>query len=88
VHHGDLALFFDVQDNSVLIARGDVGGCITKSPYLDAFGEDDVGLRRGRPVYLHPPLLEDLRRRFICGTLIDKTINTGMRLLLASWRSF
>lgn len=45
VRHADVVLFFDVQDNSVLIIRGGAGGCITKSPYLDSFGEEDVGLR-------------------------------------------
>jgi hypothetical protein len=61
---------------------------LTKSPYLDQFGEEDVSLRRGRPLFLHAPLLDDLRRRFICSCLVDKTINTGMRLLLPSWRTF
>jgi E3 ubiquitin-protein ligase UBR1 len=86
--HADTGLFFDVQDNTVLIVRGDGGGCITKSPYIDAWGEEDVGLRRGRPVFFHAPILEELRRRFVCGGLVDKTVSTGMRLLLPSWRSF
>jgi hypothetical protein len=86
--HADMGLFFDVQENTVLIVRGEASGCITKSPYIDAWGEEDVALRRGRPVFFHAPILDELRRRFVCGGLVDKTVSTGRRLLLPSWRTF
>ena len=86
-HHQGCGLFLDVKESSVLILRRG-GGAIWKSPYLDDYGEQDIGLRRGRPITLHPPILEELKRRYVCCALIDVTVNTGKRLLLASWRSF
>ena len=89
-HPNSAGLFFEIKDSTVLILRigADSSGSIWKSPYLDPYGEPDHGLARGLAVTLHDPIIEELRRRFICGTIIDLTINTGRRLMLASWRVF
>jgi hypothetical protein len=85
--HGGTGLWLDVKQSSVLILRPG-GGCIGKSIYLDSYGEEDVGLVRGRPLTLCNEIVEEMRRRLICGALVDLTINTGKRLLLSSWENF
>ena len=89
---GATGLYLDIKESTTLILRnaggGEIAGAIWKSPYLDPYGESDEGLRRGRLVTLHPPMIEELRRRVICCTLIDLTVNTGRRLLLAGWNVF
>ncbi|KAG5178523.1 hypothetical protein JKP88DRAFT_261312 [Tribonema minus] len=48
---GDVGVFFLVQRCQVLLARGG-RAAYWASLYLDEHGEEDVGLRRGRPLYL------------------------------------
>uniref|UniRef100_A0AAV1TSY6 E3 ubiquitin-protein ligase n=1 Tax=Peronospora matthiolae TaxID=2874970 RepID=A0AAV1TSY6_9STRA len=47
-----VGLFFLVRSSSVLLVFGSRSSFFG-SPYLDMFGEQDIGLRRGRPLYLN-----------------------------------
>jgi hypothetical protein len=44
-------LFFLVRKCSVIAIRGE-HAAILQTPYLDQWGEEDVGFKRGRPLYL------------------------------------
>lgn len=88
LRHSGTSLWLDVKRSTVLILRPG-GGCIwSKAVYLDHFGEPDEGLVRGRPLILRDEMVEELRRRYICGSLVDLTVNTGKRLMLAGWHMF
>lgn len=85
--HGGYSLWLEVKRSTILVLRPG-GGAQWRSPYLDSWGEEDVGLSRGRPLTLREELVEELRRRYVCGALVDLTTNTGKRLLIASWEMF
>lgn len=47
------AVFLRVWDCRVVFRTGRFRGCYQLPPYLDQYGETDVGLRRGNPLYLN-----------------------------------
>jgi E3 ubiquitin-protein ligase UBR3 len=49
---GDTGIFLVLKTSMVLLLRGD-RKCIWGSPYLDAFGEEDGELKRGKPLFLN-----------------------------------
>lgn len=44
-------LFFLVRKCSLIAIRGEHAS-VMETPYLDEYNEEDVGFRRGRPLYL------------------------------------
>jgi hypothetical protein len=68
--HAGIAPFLLVQRSCVvLIAQGGAGFC--GSPYLDEHGEEDVGLRRGRPLALDAARYEALRGLLLSYEALD-----------------
>ncbi|KAI0321477.1 hypothetical protein OF83DRAFT_1051178 [Amylostereum chailletii] len=58
---GVIGLFFLVKRCSLLYLHAG-NGCFTQSPYLDAHGEIDMSMRRGRRQFLHPARWEEVRK--------------------------
>jgi hypothetical protein len=61
--------------------------CLWGSPYLDAYGEEDQDLRRGRPLYLnryHLCLRADFERALAAGCRLGGGILHAIRRLHAS----
>lgn len=57
-------LFFKIKSNIiVLLFQGK--GCFTYSPYLDAHGEIDIGLKKGKIQFLHTIRFDELRRQWL-----------------------
>jgi len=50
---GGTGVFLVVNSSTIVVIRGK-RACIWGSFYLDAFGEEDKDLRRGKPLFLHP----------------------------------
>ena len=57
---GGLGVFFVVQRCSVLLVHKN-RSAYSLSPYVDVHGEEDIGLKRGRPLYLSPKRYDTLR---------------------------
>lgn len=57
-------MFFRIKSNIiVLLFQGK--GCFTYSPYLDAHGEIDIGLKKGKIQYLHTVRFDELRKQWL-----------------------
>ena len=55
-------MFLLVQySQTVLLSRHKGEGCLWLSPYLDSHREEDVGLTRGRPLYLDAHRYQQLK---------------------------
>jgi len=61
---GPVGIYFLVKRCVVLYLWADSGSFISP-PYLDAHGELDIGLRRGRRQYLQPVRMEDMRKTWL-----------------------
>ncbi|KAJ3037015.1 hypothetical protein HDV00_002148 [Rhizophlyctis rosea] len=61
---GDVGLYLLIKKCIVLILHGDNGNFMNP-PYLDAHGEVDVGLRRGRPQYLNMRRYDEIRKLWL-----------------------
>ncbi|TPX46254.1 hypothetical protein SeLEV6574_g03322 [Synchytrium endobioticum] len=61
----DVGVFLIMKRAAIMVLRSNGRGCMLNSPYLDAHGEEDPGLRRGKPVFLNPRRYEELRKMVI-----------------------
>ncbi|KAJ1916264.1 E3 ubiquitin-protein ligase ubr1 [Mycoemilia scoparia] len=61
---GPTGLFLLVKKCGLLLLYND-NGCFRPTPFLDQHGEFDLGLKRGRPLFLNEERYNDLRRSFI-----------------------
>ncbi|RLN14052.1 hypothetical protein BBJ28_00012263 [Nothophytophthora sp. Chile5] len=57
---GGVGLFFLMRSSSVLLVFGPRSSYFG-SPYLDMFGEEDINVRRGRPLYLNAKRMKALQ---------------------------
>ncbi|KAL7748204.1 E3 ubiquitin-protein ligase ubr1 [Sorochytrium milnesiophthora] len=57
-------LFFNIRD-CVVVALHNRHGALMQAPYLDIHGETDIGLRRGKPMFLSQRRVEDLRKMWV-----------------------
>ncbi|KAF8837246.1 hypothetical protein BDN67DRAFT_1014026 [Paxillus ammoniavirescens] len=61
---GAIGLYFVVKRCSLLYLYA-TNGSFAQSPYLDAHGEVDISMRRGRRQYLHNPRWEEIRKTWL-----------------------
>ncbi|KAF8879924.1 hypothetical protein BD779DRAFT_1550399 [Infundibulicybe gibba] len=61
---GAIGVYFLVKRCSLLYLYA-ASGTFAQSPYLDAHGEADISMRRGRRQYLHHARWEDIRRTWL-----------------------
>ena len=55
-------VFLRVRECKVVLLSGRRKGCFYPSPYLDEYGENDDGLRRGNPLFLCQERLKKIHR--------------------------
>ena len=58
-------IFLRVRECKVVLLSGKKKGCFIPPPYLDRYGETDVGLRRGNPLTLCPDRLRKIHKLWI-----------------------
>ena len=56
---GGTGVFLLLKQSSLLLVRGSRAS-VFLSPYLDSHGEEDIGLQRGRPLFLNTQRFEAL----------------------------
>ncbi|KAJ3155333.1 hypothetical protein HDU86_004424 [Geranomyces michiganensis] len=61
---GDVGIYFIVKKCVIYLMHVE-NGCFIHPPYLDAHGEVDVGLRRGRPQFLNHKRYDELNRTWL-----------------------
>lgn len=61
---GDMGLFLKIKTNVILALCKGLGTFVF-SPYLDAHGEVDIGLRKGRIQRLHRQRYDDIRKQWL-----------------------
>jgi hypothetical protein len=64
-------MFLLFRLSSVMLISGDKQ-CLWSSPYLDAHGEEDILLRRGKALYLNAARVDQLNRMWACGTAFEE----------------
>ena len=79
-------LFFLFKECAVLLAKGMtnnyVNGCIYHSVYLDKYGEEDTGFRRGKPLFFEPGRYEQLRQLWLGANFDDTVLQRGNKFFL------
>lgn len=66
----------------------DVRGCILPAPYLDEYGESDIGLRSGNPLKLNSDLWKEFQQYWYQHTIIEKITSTNdqeRKFVVFSW---
>jgi E3 ubiquitin-protein ligase UBR1 len=58
-------IFLLLSSSVVLLLTGNDRGCVWGTCYIDQHGEEDIGVRRGRPLSLDRERLELLRSTFL-----------------------
>ncbi len=61
---GGTGVFLLLRQTAILILRGS-HACVYPSPYLDAHGEEDPSLKRGKPLFLDPNRYEALQALWV-----------------------
>ena len=51
---GSAGIFLRIRECKVVLLSGRNKGCLIPPPYLDEYGETDIGLKRGNPLRLCP----------------------------------
>ena len=58
-------IFLRVRECKVILVAARKKGCFFPSPYLDEYGENDDGLKRGNPLFLCKERLRRLHRMWL-----------------------
>jgi len=58
-----VGIYFLVKKSRVLLAHDDKSAYFP-SPYLDSHGEEDIGLRRGKPLFLNEMKYQELKKLY------------------------
>jgi len=77
--------FLLLSNSIVLLLTGTNRGCMWGSCYIDAHGEEDIGLRRGRPLFLDAARVE-LVRRAVVQANIPSICQSAMQQLVSGRR--
>ncbi|XP_039257407.2 E3 ubiquitin-protein ligase UBR2-like isoform X1 [Styela clava] len=65
-------MFLRVREAAIVLLHGVYRGCFAPAPYLDRHGETDKGLRRGNPLYLNQPRLQELRKLWLSHGIAER----------------
>jgi hypothetical protein len=83
---GGSCCFLLLKSTRVLILHsGSQRACLFPSPYLDAHGEEDEHMRRGRPLFLSDARCSFLEKLWACGALEHDSRATGSSRLGGEW---
>jgi E3 ubiquitin-protein ligase UBR3 len=69
----------------LILHSGSQRACLFPSPYLDAHGEEDEHMRRGRPLFLSDARCSFLEKLWACGALEHDSRATGSSRLGGEW---
>lgn len=76
-------VFFLFAECSVLLCRKPSGVYVQASffppMYLDKYGEEDIGFRRGKPLYLDEGRLEQLRQTWLNHKIDEEVVRQGSK---------
>jgi len=61
---GSVGVYLLIKKCSTLFLAAE-NGAFSMAPYLDEHGEHDVGMKRGRPQFLHPARWDEIRRLWL-----------------------
>eukprot|EP01087_Luapelamoeba_hula_P008739 TRINITY_DN2207_c2_g1_i1.p1 TRINITY_DN2207_c2_g1~~TRINITY_DN2207_c2_g1_i1.p1 ORF type:complete len:511 (-),score=126.90 TRINITY_DN2207_c2_g1_i1:159-1472(-) len=79
-------VFLLANDTVILILRYGVEGRLWNSPYLDSHGEEDQGLRRGRPLALNRQRYNQLRSMWLEHDIANQICKRGQASgLMVHW---
>lgn len=80
---GGKSILILVRSCLILLVRGvqdgDSIGCVYPSVYLDKYGEEDAGFRRGKPLFLSAERVEHLRNLWLMHELEAEVVVSGQR---------
>ncbi|CAK9304522.1 unnamed protein product [Gordionus sp. m RMFG-2023] len=82
-------IFLRIRECQILFLSGRTKGTFYPSPYIDAYGETDQGLRRGNPLFLCPERYENLQKIWLSNSIPDKiarSLEANPNLLSIDWQ--
>lgn len=80
-------MFMLLRETIVLLMRNG-GACLWGSLYLDAHGEEDENLRRGKPLFLDAMRYERLRLLWLEHGIPQETVASERPIKASSWWTF
>ncbi|CAJ0578381.1 unnamed protein product, partial [Mesorhabditis spiculigera] len=72
---GNSGIFLRIRESQVVLLASKTRGCLKAAPYVDEFGETDVGFRRGNPLHLNREQYNKLRQLWIHQGLMEEVVN-------------
>jgi len=86
---GSAGMFLRPMECKMMLISSSGKGCFFGAPYVDEYGEQDTGLRRGNPMYLNEEMMDNLRRIWysqnISETVSRQLMNSSLRMLAFDW---
>jgi hypothetical protein len=85
--HGGVGVFLLVRTSAVLLIRGEFTSYFP-SPYVDKYGEPDIGLRRGLPLILslqRYSRLSEIWARGAIGIQVTRDRSNAERVIRRAW---
>lgn len=82
-----IGVFFLTSKAQVLLISDDKSA-YWKSIYLDSYGEEDPGLRRGRPLFLNAPRLRELTELYLKSEIVKEVASirgNSDRVVRSNW---
>jgi E3 ubiquitin-protein ligase UBR2 len=71
-----VGLYLYIRECQVVLLAGEGRGCLYPAPYFDKYGETDVGLKRGNPLYLCEESYKKLQEIWLKHTLYEVVVNS------------
>ncbi|CAJ0920610.1 unnamed protein product, partial [Mesorhabditis belari] len=72
---GQSGLFLRIRDSQIVLLTSRARGCLKAAPYVDEFGETDVGFRRGNPLHLNHEQYNKLRQIWMHQGVAEEVVN-------------
>ena len=85
---GSAGMFLRVRECKVVLLAGRNKGCFIQPPYLDEYGETDIGLRRGNPLRLCPDKYRKVYKLWLNHSIpeeISHTLEANTSLISTPW---
>ncbi len=82
-------IFLRVRECKMILLSGRKKGCFIQPPYLDRYGETDIGLKRGNPLTLSPERLSKIQRLWLNHAIpeeISHVVESNMVYVGTPWQ--
>ncbi|KAG1675618.1 E3 ubiquitin-protein ligase UBR2 [Nymphon striatum] len=84
------SMFMRIRDCKLLVLSGVMKGCFIPLPYLDKYGETDIGLKRGNPLHLSEEKYKEIHSKWLNHDIpeaVSRTLEGASTILAIEWQN-